>query len=162
MSIGVFYGSTTGVTQEAAETIAEKLGAELHNVSDCDANAFDAYDVLVLGSSTWGLGELQDDWADFLPKVEKGNLSGKKVALFALGDQNSYSDTYGDAIAEIHDALSGAGVAFIGKWADSDYEGEGRAKVDGGWLGLMLDDNNQSDLTADRISRWVEQLKSEM
>lgn len=161
MSIAVFYGSTTGVTQEAAETIAEKLGADVYNVADAQADAFDAYDCLVLGSSTWGLGDLQDDWADFLPKLNKSNLSGKKVALFAMGDQVSYSDTYGDAIAEIHDQLEDAGVIFVGAWGAEGYEGEGRSKQGDKFLGLMLDDNNQSDMTAERIDRWVAQLKAE-
>ena len=162
MKIGVFYGSTTGVTQEAAETIAEKLGAAVKNVAEAEASDFDGYDVLVLGSSTWGLGDLQDDWADFLPKVASSNLSGKKIALFACGDQVGYSDTFGDAIAEIHDQLASSGAAFIGAWPADGYEGTGRALKDGKFVGLMLDDNNQSDQTADRISGWVDQIKGEM
>lgn len=161
MSIGVFYGSTTGVTQEMAETIAEKLGAEVFNVSDADPQAMSGFDCLVLGSSTWGLGDLQDDWADYLDKADLSGLSGKKVALFGCGDQSSYSDTFCDAMAEIKDRLSSAGVTFVGRVSAEGYEGCGRSKEGDQFIGLALDDNNQSDLSAERIDSWVAQLKSE-
>lgn len=162
MSIGVFYGSTTGVTKEIAETIAEKLGADVFDVADASAAKLSDYDVLVLGSSTWGMGELQDNWADFLPSIDAASLAGKKVALFGSGDQSGFSDTFGDALALIHDALAPGGCAFIGSWPADGYDGAGNSFKDGKILGLMLDDNNQSDLTAGRIDQWVEQIKGEM
>ena len=63
--IGIFFGSTTGTTEAAAGDIARRLGvaaADLHNVADTPADEVDRYDLLLLGSSTWGCGELQDDW----------------------------------------------------------------------------------------------------
>ena len=82
--IHVIYGSTTGMTEAVAAKIADALGAQVFNVNTDDAAAFDA-ELLVLGSSTWGIGDLQDDWAARLDQV-KGSFSGKKVAVFGLGD----------------------------------------------------------------------------
>ena len=55
---GIFYGSTTGTTEAVAEDIAKQLGvasADVHNVADASADEADKYDLLVVGSSTWGL-----------------------------------------------------------------------------------------------------------
>ena len=59
--IGVFYGSTTGTTEDVARRIAEKLNvpsAHIFEVSKLTEALVNEYDVLVLGSSTWGAGEL--------------------------------------------------------------------------------------------------------
>ncbi len=61
----VIYGSTTGVFQEFAEQIARKLGvSDVANVVDVNGDRVAEYDNLLLGTSTWGAGELQDDWYD--------------------------------------------------------------------------------------------------
>ena len=70
---GIFYGSTTGTTEAVAEDIAKQLGvasADVHNVADASADEADKYDLLVVGSSTWGCGELQDDWYSFLDALK--------------------------------------------------------------------------------------------
>jgi len=67
--IGIFYGSSTGTTQGIAETIASKLGvpaSDVIDVSKMNADMVKEYEVLLLGTSTWGDGELQDDWYDAL------------------------------------------------------------------------------------------------
>ena len=64
---GVFYGSTTGTTESVANLIAEKLGiaqTDVHDVSKMSADVAGSYEALILGTSTWGDGELQDDWYD--------------------------------------------------------------------------------------------------
>mgnify|MGYP000379341182 CR=1 FL=1 len=86
---GIFFGSTMGTTEAVAADIAKQLGvadADVHNVADKPAGEVQKYDLLVLGSSTWGAGELQDDWYGFLAQLKAQDLSGKKVALFGCGD----------------------------------------------------------------------------
>mgnify|MGYP002461750743 FL=1 len=63
--IGIFYGSSTGTTESVAYTIAQKLGVasnDVHDASKLTGEMVKEYDVLVLGTSTWGCGEVQDDW----------------------------------------------------------------------------------------------------
>ena len=63
MAIGIFYGSTNGNTQEAAEKIAEKLGAKIHDVGKLKSgDELVNYECLIFGTSTWYDGEPQDDW----------------------------------------------------------------------------------------------------
>lgn len=105
---GIFFGSTMGTTEAVAADIAKQLGvadADVHNVADTPAGEVQKYDLLVLGSSTWGAGELQDDWYGFLDQLKAQDLSGKKVALFGCGDSGSYPDTFCDAVGLIYDGL---------------------------------------------------------
>ena len=67
----VVYGSSTGTCESIANTIAEKLGVEAINVSDFNADVVAENDNLILGSSTWGAGELQDDWYDGINVTEE-------------------------------------------------------------------------------------------
>ncbi len=83
--IGVFYGSTTGTTEDVAHRIAEKLNVpngDIHDASKLNDELVKEYDVLVLGTSTWGAGELQDDWYDGIKVLNKADLSQQIVALF--------------------------------------------------------------------------------
>lgn len=139
MKANVIYGSTTGMTEAVAGKIATALDASVANVATADAGAFDA-DLVVLGSSTWGIGELQDDWAARLDEL-KGFLAGRKVAVFGLGDSLGFADSYCVAAETIADAAKEAGAALVGDV-------------------LKLDETNESEMTDSRIAAWVETLKN--
>lgn len=163
--IGIYYGSTTGNTQDVAEDIAKKLGVEkndVHDVSNANAD-FSDYDVVLFGSSTLGMGDLQDDWDSFIDKVKKSNLEGKKVALFGCGDSSSYSDTFCDAIGKIYEKIKDKGCQLIGKVSTDGYTFDSsEAIVDGQFIGLPIDNDNESDQTDHRIACWTEELKKEI
>lgn len=89
----VVFGSSTGTCEAIAEKIASKLGAEVINVQDLTADVVADNQNLILGTSTWGAGELQDDWYDGLRVLQGADLSGKTIALFGCGDCESYGDT---------------------------------------------------------------------
>lgn len=164
-NIGIFYGSSTGTTAEIAQRIAKALGAEANCFDVSSASASDAlqFDALLLGSSTWGIGELQDDFADFLPNLAKEDLSGKAIALFGCGDADSYPDSFCEALAEIKSQLSGSGCTFVGAVTPEGYSYDAtRCEEDGKLIGLCLDEVNQSDRTDERIDAWVSILKSEL
>ena len=164
--IGIYYGSTTGTTETIAGQIAEKLGVtpdDTHAVSDMSADSIAGYDVLLLGSSTWGAGDLQDDWYDGVDVLRGSDLSGKTVALFGCGDCESYPDTFCGALGAIYDAAVSAGARVVGAVPASDYTYDDSDAVrDGQFVGLALDDVNESDKTADRIAAWTEALKAEI
>ena len=137
--IHVIYGSTTGMTEAVAAKIANSLGAQVFNINAADASAFDA-ELLVLGSSTWGVGDLQDDWAAQLDAV-KSNFAGKKVAVFGLGDSQGFADSFCVAADTIADAAKDAGATLVGEI-------------------LKIDDTNEADQTDAKIAAWVETIKA--
>jgi len=64
-TIGLFYGSTYGMTEKIAEKIKMAFGkykVVLYNVKDVPRKALEEYDYLIFGTSAWGIGEMQDDW----------------------------------------------------------------------------------------------------
>ena len=117
--------------------------------------------MLFRSTSTWGCGELQDDWYDAVKVLKKAGLSSKEVALFGCGDSESYCDTFCDGIGVLYEELKGTGCKFIGNHVPTgDYNfSSSTAVVDGEFAGLPLDEMNESDKTEGRIDNWVKSLK---
>ena len=164
-SIGIFFGSTTGDCERIANTIAAKLGVDSANVKNASVLASSAaqYDALLLGSSTWGYGDLQDDWESAISDLESLDLKGKVAAVFGCGDSSSYSDTFCNAIGLIHDALSKTGATIVGAVSADGYSYDDSASVrNGKFVGLAIDEVNESDKTDARIDAWVNDLKSQL
>ena len=160
---GIFFGSTMGTTEAVAADIAKQLGvadADVHNVADTPAGEVQKYDLLVLGSSTWGAGELQDDWYDGINLLKSAGLSGKTVALFGCGDAESYPDTFCGGMKELYDAAKEGGANVLEGVSTEGYTfDDSDAVVDGKFVGLALDDVNEDDKTEERIDAWLEAIK---
>lgn len=161
--IGIFYGSTEGNTENVAEMIAGSLGdADLHDVDSSSAEDVQQYDQLIFGCPTWEIGELQEDWETFIDVLDDVDFSGKKVAYFGLGDAQGYPDTFVDALGIIHERLKDKGASFVGFWPTDEYEYDAsKGEINGKFLGLVIDEDNEPDLTEDRVKRWTDQLKNE-
>lgn len=155
----VVFGSSTGTCETIAEKIAAKLGAEVLNVQGLNADVVAANDNLILGTSTWGAGELQDDWYDGVSVLKAADLSGKTIALFGCGDAESYGDTFVGGMGELYDAVKESGANIIGSVDPSDYAfDDSSAVVNGRFVGLPLDDVNEEEKTDDRINAWIAQI----
>ena len=164
--IGLFYGSTSGNTKFVAEAIASAIGAEnvdIHDVANASAKDMAGYDSLILGVSTWGLGELQDDMIGFAEDMEGVDMSGKKVAVFGLGDQMTYGETFVDGIGVLAKNAVKNGATLVGRWPTDGYDFVESAAVEGNeFLGLAVDEDNQNDQTESRIHAWIEKIKPEL
>ena len=130
------------------------------NVTDLDDSVIANNDNLILGTSTWGAGEVQDDWYDGLKVIKNADLSGKTVALFACGDSASYPDTFVGGMSEIYNAVKQAGANVIGAIATDGYTfDDSESVVDGKFVGLALDEVNEDSKTDERIDDWVAEIK---
>jgi len=163
--IGLFYGSTTGKTQFVAEMIQAEFGTSvltLHDICDVDHTDFAVYKNIIIGCPTWNIGELQSDWDGFFEELDDIDFSGKKVAYFGTGDQIGYSDNFQDAMGILEDKISSLGGVTVGYWPTDGYDfSESQAVKDGKFVGLAIDEDNQSELTKDRIKKWVAQVKQQ-
>lgn len=156
----VIYGSSTSTCQGIAETIAGKLGVEAVDVANLDEATVANHDNLILGTSTWGAGEMQDDWYDGVKVLKSVGLSGKTVALFGCGDSESYPDTFCGGMKELYDAAVEAGATVLeGVSIDGYTFDDSEAVVDGKFVGLTLDEVNEDDKTEARIDAWLEAIK---
>lgn len=159
----VIYGSSTGTCEAIAEKIAGKLGAEAINVADMSVDTINSHDNLILGTSTWGAGELQDDWYDGLNTLKACDLSGKTIALFGCGDCSCYSDTFVGGIGELYNGIKESGANFVGSVSTDGYTFDAsEAVVDGKFVGLPLDDVNEDDKTDVRIDAWIAEISSSL
>lgn len=158
--IAIVFGSSTGETEKVAENLKTLLGnADLYNAESVETKDLQSYDLLIFGASTTGVGDLQDDWEGLLPKVEKMDFSGKKVALFGLGDSASFSTSFAGSMYHLYKALKGK-ADIIGSVSTDGYTfDESDSVVNGKFVGLPIDQDNESDKTADRLSHWAESLK---
>ncbi len=167
-SIGLFYGSSTGYT----EIVVDLLKAEfemaapglltVHNVADGDLTRMHDYDLLIVGCPTWNVGQLQDDWEEHYEAIDELDLRGKKMAIFGLGDQYQYADNFCDAIGILGRKFAGRGAQLVGFTSAAEYEHSYSLGVEGDqFMGLALDEDNESEKSPDRIVDWVWQLVDE-
>ncbi len=158
----IIFGSTTGNTEAAAEKIAARLeeDTKVFSVAQVSNNDLEEADFLILGTSTWGFGDIQDDWEEGLSKLDNADISGKPAALFGLGDQEGYPDTFVDGMLPLKEALIRNGAVLKGTWSTEGYNFEHSAACsEDTFPGLALDEDNQSDLTDQRISDWISLLR---
>lgn len=161
MKTGIFYGSATGTTAEVAKKIAKEMGvadADIHDVASTSPARLGDYDMLVLGSSTWGNGDLEDDWYDFVDGAASLDLSGKKVAIFGCGDE-TMSDTFCNAVGTLYEKFKGTGAEMTGRYNSDGYTFDSSTASDGDMmLGLVLDEVNHPEYTDRRIADWVKEI----
>lgn len=165
VKIGLFYGSDTGNTEEVAEQMVNKIGEDLiimKDIENAEKSDIEAYNFLILGTSTWYDGELQSSWEDFLHNLDEIDFTGKTVALFGLGDQFTYGEFFVDGIGIIYDKIIKNGAKVVGHWPTDDYDyEESVGERDGKFVGLALDNDNEFEKTDDRIHNWLELISTD-
>lgn len=159
---GIFYGSTTGTTEEVAKKVAEVLNVaeeDVHNIAETSPVKFGEYEYILAGTSTWGSGEVQEDWYDAMDAMGALDLKGKKVALFGCGDENM-SDTFCGGLGVLYKKFAETGADMKGQFNAKGYEFEdSEARIsDDLMCGLVLDQVNKPELSEERIKEWVKTL----
>ena len=171
--VGIFFGTDTGNSRKVAKTIHKQLGAELCdkpvNIQKAAIDDLLAYDVLIIGTPTYGDGELPgltagtstESWEEFMPNLEGADFSGKTIALYGLGDQEGYPDNFVDALGMLYDAFADCGANFVGFTGTEGYTfNSSKAVMDDQFVGLVLDEDNQKELSDDRLQDWLKEIES--
>lgn len=169
LQIGLFYGSTNGNTAQVARLIQQtfvhsgRATVELLDVAEFYLVEMLAFEHLILGVPTWNIGQMQKDWEQVFAEFDQLDLTGKTVALFGLGDQFGYPDTFADALFFVGSKAQERGAQLIGRWPLTGYTfRQSWAVEDDHFIGLLLDEDNQADLTPQRVETWVAQLLTEL
>jgi flavodoxin I len=125
------------------------------------------YDALILGTPTYGINQLPGNstgikagsWEEFLPQLEDLDFSGKRIALYGLGNQEKYTERFADSLIHLYRFFSQRGAEMIGAWETNGYSFEhSQSVVDGSFVGLVLDQQSQPLLTDQRITDWLSQV----
>ena len=172
--IGLFFGSSSGNTRRIAKMIKKRFDdatmAEALNVNKATPELVASYDFLILGTPTLGEGDLpgleadcqQPSWAEFLPQLQNVDFTGKTVALYGLGDQEKYPEHFVDAMGLLYDFVTSRGARVVGFWPSDGYDFiASKAEEDGEFVGLVLDQDNQKQLSDDRLETWLRRIASE-
>lgn len=162
-SITIIYGSNTGSTEKVANSIKDKLSGtcsvRMVDVAKASQKDLEESSNLILGTSTWNFGDIQDDWETFLPVLKRSTLNDKTVALFGVGDGYSYGDTFVDGIGTIYQAVKDKNCKIVGRVSDQGYEYTASTAFDGNeFVGLPIDEDNEPDQTDARIDNWLKTL----
>ena len=152
---------TEDVTHAIVDHIdfAQGVVKEVHSVNKSD---FELYDTIIIGLSTWYDGDLQSDWEDYYNEFKTIDFSNKRVAFYGLGDQYGYDDYFIDGVGILAEVVMDNGGQVIGHWPTEGYDfTNSKAKIKGQdmFLGLALDEDNQPELTNERIAKWVDLIK---
>lgn len=167
-SIGLFYGTDTGFTKIVTDLLVQEFDGiapglvTVHDVAgELVARMLD-YDYLIVGCPTWNIGQLQDDWDNQFLALEELDLTGKKIAIFGLGDQFGYPESFCDAIGILGRKFIAQGAELVGYTPADGFEFTHSRGVEGEmFMGLALDDENESKKTPDKVMDWVWQLVDE-
>ncbi|MEM1023066.1 MAG: flavodoxin [Myxococcota bacterium] len=168
MRTAIIFGSSTGQTEIAAKTLKKHLDPLVEvcvDVSNIGPGEIMNYDVIIIGVSTWDIGQIQYDWETRIFQLEDKEWSNKHVAFFGTGDAIGYDDTFVDAFGLIWEKLEPRGANLLGLWPTEDYTFSDSASLTEdrkSFIGLPLDDDNEPEKTNERIRAWAEKLQGEL
>jgi len=161
----IIYSFNTKKTAKIAIRIKEAFNddqVDLVNAEDLSGEIFNSYIQIIMGVSTWFDGELPNCWDEFVPELEDIDLQGKRIALYGLGDQKGYPENFLDGMGIMAGILEDQGATLIGYTSTDGYKFESSKSQRGDkFVGLAIDYENQGALNKERVTKWVEQLKSE-
>lgn len=169
--IGIFFGTDTGTTRLIAKRIYKSLGSDIadapKNVGRASVAEFMAYDALILGTPSYGVGDIpglavgcvEPNWAEFLPRLDGLDFSGKRIALFGLGHQERYASRFASSLIQLYRFFYGNGADIVGSWSTEGYQFEhSHSIIDGRFVGLVIDQRSQPFLSDERIETWLAQV----
>lgn len=85
------YATMSGNTEAMADLIEKGLieaqaSVDRYEAMDIHAELFNDYEYILLGTYTWGDGDLPDEMLDIAEDMENLEFTGKTFALFGSGD----------------------------------------------------------------------------
>ena len=87
----------------------------------------------------------------------------KRLAMYGLGDQKEYPDSFTDALVILYNKMHNLGYTIVGKWPNNGYEfNQSKALVNGSFVGLVIDEDNQPELTHAKVEEWVKMLRLQL
>ena len=168
MAFTIFFATSTGKTEDIADRLKELLpGTEAKDVDNIDSiDELVNAESLICCVPTWNTGADEarsgTAWDDLAQDIPNQDFAGKPVAILGLGDSSGYSDFFCDAMEELYTAFLQSGAKMTGKVPTSGYTyDDSKSVIDGKFCGLPIDEDNESELTDERLSQWVQQINSE-
>ncbi|MEI6139726.1 MAG: flavodoxin domain-containing protein [Mariniphaga sp.] len=170
-NLAIFFGPENGAVHRVAKSLASKMESqnpELIHVNDASADDLARFDTIIFGISTIGRDTWDQkfgnvDWAKFMPTVSAFDFTGKKVAIFGLGDHITYAYHFVNSMGILARVVIKNGGQLVGKVSPEGYDFQDSEALEGGmFLGLPIDEDFEDDKTDSRLDGWVAQLNKEL
>ena len=169
MATTIFFATSTGKTSDIADQLKELLpDAGLQDVDEMSsARELEVPGSLICCIPTWNTGADEarsgTAWDQCIEEIPSMNFAGKTIAIVGLGDSASYGDYFCDAMEELYTAFSKAGANLIGKVPTDGYTfNESKSVLNGMFCGLPIDEDNESDLSHERLTSWLNSIKTQL
>lgn len=168
--IGIFCASAGGTSLLIAKELASAFSVKEDDFINMEEDFDDVaqlleYDILFIGSSTWGQGDVHHEWVEpqFQIDNNKIDFSGKTIAFFGAGDSVKHAEQFCSALGKLYTTFTKAGAKFIGFVDKKDYNYKfSLAEVNEKFCGLAIDHHNEENKTSIRITKWLNLLKDEL
>lgn len=156
-------------------SVAIKLGEVIGNdkvdiipVSKVEKGELDKYNQIILLGSTvgadhWSNEIMVDEWQEFFNKEGEINFENKKLAIVGLGNSVLYPEHFADGMAHLYDKITERKGKVLG-FVDSkgyDFTDSEALNDEGFFCGLPIDEDNEEELTNERLEKWVSALKAD-
>ena len=170
MRVKLIYGSDTSNTENVIDNILlgifePTFDIKVIPVNNITPEDWTSHDTYILSIPTWYDGELQSDWEEYFDEFKTIDFTGKTVAIFGLGDQIGYDEWFCDGVgilAKVVEENGGKVIGFTKKDDSYEFESSKALKNEDTFWGLCLDEDNQDDLTEERLENWFNKLKLEL
>ncbi|MCE1197984.1 MAG: flavodoxin [Marinilabiliales bacterium] len=166
----IFFGPLDGSVHRIARLVASTIGedkADLIHIASATAADLDNYSRIIFGISTIGRDTWQqkfdnNDWSKFFPIVSAYDFTGKKVAIFGLGDHVTYAYHFVDSMGLLGKTIKHQGGTLFGAVSPEGYTfQDSEAIVEGSFIGLPVDEDFEPELTEGRVNAWIQTLKKD-
>jgi flavodoxin I len=167
--VAIIYWPKKGNTEKAARHIHSKFPegqAELFTIKEINTAEFSLYDAFIIGAPTTGADHWTEAyksvWMDFFFRLSKAGIKGKPFAIFGLGDQILYPYNFVDGMKDIKEEFEKYGAIHYGSWPVKGYEyKDSESIIDGEFIGLALDEDQQPEMTEERVTAWTDMIKKD-
>ena len=165
----IFYSPEGGNVNGVAIQLGEMIGTDKVDVipvKELEAEDVNNYNKIILVGSTvgadhWNNETIVDEWIAFFTKIIDISFENKMVAIVGLGNSFIYPSHFVDGMADLYERLTKLNAKVLGKVEKKGYDfTESEALDDDGFFcGLPIDEDNEEELTAERLENWIALLK---
>jgi flavodoxin I len=165
----IFYSPEGGNVNHVANKLADLIGndkVELFPVREVEKGDVNNYSQIIfigstVGADHWSNETLVNEWQGFFTKIADLSFEDKKVAIIGLGNSVLYPEHFADGMAHLYKDIKEKNANIFGFVDAEDYTFEDSEAVndEGLFCGLALDEDNEDELSAERLEKWISKLK---
>jgi len=167
----LIYSPEGGNVNSVTNMLGELIGmdkVDIIPVKTADQGDLNKYDqVILLGSTVgadhWSNETIVDEWPEFFTRIKDISFENKKVALVGLGNSFLYPSHFVDGMAVLYEKLTSLNAKVLGSVDAKEYDFTDSEALndDGFFCGLAIDEDNEPELTRERLEKWISILKSD-